>query len=129
MAFKQDLTPDELRVCRGRGTEVPFTGAYWRFTGPEECVYKCKCCGNPLFSGMDKFDSGTGWPSFTKPISSQSDPVKENPDPDGSGRTEAKCSACDAHLGHVFEDGPLGVESDGTGLRYCINSVSLYKSQ
>ena len=111
------LTPEQYRVCRAKGTERAFTGTYW--DSKEKGLYRCACCGTALFSSETKFDSGTGWPSFWAPIA----PENVATEADNGlfmSRTEALCSQCDAHLGHVFQDGP-----DPSGLRYCINSVSL----
>ena len=115
--WRQQLTPEEYRVCRKKGTEAAFTGAYTDCQTPG--VYRCKCCDTPLFNADSKYHSGSGWPSFWQAMDKTN--IKETLDTShGMRRVEVSCAACDAHLGHVFEDGP-----QPTGLRYCINSISL----
>lgn len=115
--WQGELDPEQFHVCRQGGTERPFSGKYNDFKG--KGLFVCSCCGNPLFDADTKFDSGTGWPSFYAPLSKEAVDLHDDWSM-FSKRTEVKCAKCDAHLGHVFPDGP-----QPTGHRFCMNSVSL----
>jgi peptide-methionine (R)-S-oxide reductase len=115
--WRAELTDDQYRVTRQRGTERAFTGEYYKTKDPG--TYTCVCCGQELFSSDTKYESGSGWPSFYQPLGKESVATKEDNEY-GMRRTEVVCSQCDAHLGHVFPDGPRP-----TGMRYCMNSASL----
>jgi len=114
--WKSQLSDEAFYVCRQNGTEAPFSGKY--YNNKESGIYRCICCDTPLFESETKFDSGTGWPSFYESVEDALIEIKDVSH--GMVRVEVRCATCDAHLGHVFEDGP-----EPTGLRYCINSVCL----
>lgn len=119
--WRAELSPEAYEVCRQKGTERPFSGEYWNHW--DEGIYRCRCCGEPLFEAGAKFDAGCGWPSFSRPLAALS--IEEQRDTaHGMIRTEVLCKRCGAHLGHVFPDGPAPA-----GLRYCINSLSVQFDQ
>ena len=126
--WKGALTPEQFRVLREKGTETPFAGTYYHST--EKGMYVCAACGNELFSSDAKFDSGSGWPSFSEPANLENVELREDASL-GMSRTEVVCKHCGSHLGHVFDDGPTSKEAlqgpgaNATGKRFCVNSVSL----
>lgn len=122
--WRAELTPEQFHVMREKGTEKPYSGKYYK--SDEKGIYRCASCGTPLFSSDTKFDSGSGWPSFSEPISSENI-IQEVDKSLGMQRAEILCKLCGGHLGHVFDDGPTALPDGkpGTGKRFCINSVAL----
>lgn len=116
--WRRELSPEEYAVARKGATERAFTGRY--YDHHEEGVYRCVACGTPLFDSDEKYDSGSGWPSFTKPVAAENVTTREDTS-HGMRRVEVLCAACDSHLGHVFPDGP----KEAGGLRFCVNSAAL----
>lgn len=117
--WRECLTEEQYRICRKKGTEPAFSGGYYH--DKQTGIYHCVCCGAPLFNSDSKYDSGSGWPSFWEPVDDEALEYHQDTSA-GLARTEITCKNCDAHLGHVFEDGP-----QPSGLRFCVNSVSLHR--
>ena len=120
--WQKELSPELYKIARGKGTESAFAGKYYK--SKEDGIYKCAVCGNELFSSKTKFDSGTGWPSFTNPVNTKNIEFKEDLS-HGMRRTEVVCGKCGAHLGHVFDDLPVCMRVGPDSKRYCINSICL----
>ena len=117
--WKKTLTPEQYYVTREKGTERPFTGEFWKPSPDKQGVFRCVCCGEPLFTSQTQFEAGCGWPSFTRPLDDKNVKTLDD-DSHSMRRVEVQCRKCGAHLGHVFDDGPAP-----TGKRFCINSASL----